>query len=76
MFKPLFVATFLNGDASADLSSNSIWMDLEDVRPGQWRTLVADLAFAEATASNTGAELLSVEPWDGSRFGRSEEHTV
>ena len=65
----LFVATFSNGDASLDSSSNSIWTDLEDVRPGEWRTLVSDRASAEATADRTGATLLSVDPWDGSRFG-------
>jgi hypothetical protein len=66
----LTIATLKGGDPNGLKGQDTIWTDLEPCDgPDVWRVLVASTAAAEAAAENTGAELLSVEEWDGSRFG-------
>lgn len=71
----LLVVTLRGGDAGLLRSEDAVWLDL-DYYGDTWAALVVSEAAAEVVANNSGAEIESIEWWDGEPFGDRASGTV
>lgn len=71
MSNPLYLARYGMEAEDADLGdADCVWTDYRRGQDGSaWAALVANEEIAKEIESNFGTKLLSIQEWDGTRFG-------